>query len=279
MSKRYGHIMDALRTANSIGPMASTRLDELAIMLVNSLDELDLQQKRDEPAYADSPYVPPSERDRTLSSPGFGRLEDSTDAMRWAEAFCTTYRERLVGITHQDEGCAATNLIEPGWLVTWFANAMSAQEQSDSKRVADVCRALRHTVEYVGAATLPARNGWSHHEALMKYDPSYPGEVAQGIWGDGNIGEFSDPDDDLEVDEGKYRDDRASTFQGDSDDKPVDIPSLNPETFKRLWAIDQATERCRNVRVTTLGSNDRPPRMREVMDMAEWILKGEGEES
>ena len=52
------------------------------------------------------------------------RLAGTNDAMEWAEAWCATARKILNDI---DPGKTSV-LIDAGWMVGWFANAMAAQE-------------------------------------------------------------------------------------------------------------------------------------------------------
>lgn len=50
----------------------------------------------------------------------YNKLMLNGDAMFWAKAFVKTYREIAA---YPDP------LIEPGWMVTWFANAMEANRR------------------------------------------------------------------------------------------------------------------------------------------------------
>lgn len=60
------------------------------------------------------------------TDPVVRELLSTTDAMVWAERWCEIARDIAVR-----EGDAAA-LIDAGWMVGWFANAMAAQQMSDS---------------------------------------------------------------------------------------------------------------------------------------------------
>lgn len=54
------------------------------------------------------------------------------------------------------------------------AKALAERAQSDmgaADPVRELTEAIRHTVEYLGNEALPAKEGWSWYDAMVKYDP------------------------------------------------------------------------------------------------------------
>src|SRR5256885_495128 len=69
-------------------------------------------------------------------------LLETTDAMKWAEAFCNQFQGALVAASEHEEGD-----VDPSLMVGWFANAMGAQEMQLAKEDRERLEARGNQIE------------------------------------------------------------------------------------------------------------------------------------
>ena len=82
---------------------------------------------------------PMDEHHDTSEDMGSLAKEQSTDAMRWAEAFCRQWDGYLIAAESRDDYDPVTDyiVIDPGYMVGVFANAMAAAESVARRQLAD----------------------------------------------------------------------------------------------------------------------------------------------
>lgn len=168
-------------------------------------------------------------------------LEDTTDAMRWAEEFCRIFRERVAGTEDKSE---ALVMIDPGWMVSWFASAMAAQERHDREHIAR---------EKVRLAVNPT---FCRHPEIRYIDTDHIECWQCVVCGQGfrPIHEF----------------DVTAPMQGPEPDPGTPVS-------QRSWALQEAKRIAEGTESTAgLAGGKRPASVTEIKQLAKWLL-GEGD--
>lgn len=70
----------------------------------------------------------------------FGYLLDTCDAMEWSKAWCETAASVMLR-----EGTPAA-LLDPGWMVAWFANAIETAKNIERTRLERMIESLSASV-------------------------------------------------------------------------------------------------------------------------------------
>lgn len=194
-------------------------------------------------------------------------LHDTDDAMEWAEQFCDAFHHRAEGRrTHADE------LIEEGWMVGWFANAIEvAKRINREQEVKPVVEALRLTHEYVGAGMLPPIDGWDWYDVMKRYDPGYALKVEKKYHqGRADVSPEHHTQD--ACDEGF-----AEPVMGVG---PGNAPAWQGEVdTNRVWALNEAKSLLADRETTGLGTRSRGASGGDLVAMAEYILNGKEDDA